>query len=707
MNRSLSFSFLEEEEGRWILWFPVAMGLGIALYFLWPTEPFWGITLPFVIIFGFFSWFYWNFLGIRRFSLACFAMAFGFFLAQVQTLRQDSPMLNTKGGKITLVGTISSLEHLPFSEGFIYRLILEHPMALAPFPKSLPGRIRLTVRNSPVQLWTGQKIRVIASLSPLTDPVSPGGYDFRRQAFFKGIGATGYSVTPPEILSSPPWTFWGSLDHVRHRLTRTFLQHMPPPTGALAAALVTGDKASIPQKTRQQFADAGLAHILAISGLHLSIVAGLFFLLIQGGLALVPALALRFPLHKISALLALGSTAVYLILSGAGIPSQRAFMMTGVVLIAIIADRKAMTLRLVAFAATLILIFSPEALLSPSFQLSFAAVVALVAAYESWSEPIYKFFEYQRSWFQRLGLYVITSLFSTLIATLATTPYTILTFHRFTLQGIIANLIAIPLTVFILMPAAVLTCFLMPFQEVPLTLPFLSYGLNLLASLAQEISTWPGAVISVPRPHWGAIPLITLGALWICLWKTRWRWGGIGFIVGGLALMSTPSFPHIWIDGEGKVIGFEDPDTHTLFVSSTKAGKFAINNWCLERNIPFCESFPYAHAQRNWICDAQSCFVQIDSQTRILMAKNAAQSPWCPQATLVVSLAPLGNACQQAAVRIDHWNMVQSGSHRITLSPTGPIIQTSRQGQGERPWVRRSVYWEKNKKRKNENDVKK
>lgn len=686
------FSFLEEEEDRWILWFPVALGLGIALYFSWSFEPPWESALPFLCIFGGLTWFYWDILSARRLGSACFALALGFCIAQLQTYHQDPPMLNIKLGKIAITGTISEIEHLPFANGFMYRLILDHPVAIDT-STALPKRIRLTVRNSPTLLWTGQKIYLKASLSPLTDPISPGGYDFRRQAFFKGIGATGYSVTPPEILNSPSPSFWLRLDHLRHRLTRTFLQHMPVPTGSLAAALVTGDKASIPKDIRQHFADAGLAHILAISGLHLSIVAGLFFLLIQGGLALIPAFALRAPLHKIAALLSLGGTGVYLILSGAGIPAQRAFIMTSLVLLAILTDRKAITLRLVAFAATLILILSPEALLSPSFQLSFAAVVALVAAFESWSEKIYRFFEYQRSWSQRLGLYVVGSFFSTLIATLATTPYTIFTFHRFTLQGIIANLIAIPLTVFFLMPCAVLTCFLMPFQEVPATLPLLSYGLTILASLAQEVSTWPGAVISVPRPPWMTIPLITMGALWICLWRTQWRWWGMGLILGGIVSMGHhTSFPHIWVDGEGKVIGFEGKDKKMLFISSTEAGSFAVKNWLLEGDIPFSQKFPYNQEDKNWMCDDQSCLVRIDGKTLVLMAQNAAQSPWCHEATIVVSLAPLRGACAQASVCVDRISLLRSGSQSILLTPKGPRVQTSHQLQGQRPWVRHPVY---------------
>lgn len=696
----ISLSFLEEEEGRWILWFPVALGLGIAVYFSWGQEPPWGCGLPVAIIAGFFAWIYRENLIRRRLGCAVFAFAFGFSLAQFQTLRQDTPMLNTKLGHVLLRGTIGHMEHLPFAEGLMYRLILEDPVALDSKPKPLPRRIRLTVRNSPTPLWTGQEIQLTAVLSPLTDPVSPGGYDFRRQAFFKGIGATGYSVTPPQILSKPPSTFWHTLDHLRHRLTRTFLQHMPSPTGSLAAALITGDKASVPKDTRQQFADAGLAHILAISGLHLSIVAGLFFLLIQGGLALVPALALRVPLHKISALLSLGGTGAYLILSGAGVPAQRAFIMTALVLVAVVSDRKAITLRLVAFAATLVLILSPEALLSPSFQLSFAAVVALVAAYESWSAQIYRGFNARHPWVRSIGLYVMGSLFSTVIATLATTPYTILTFHRFTLQGIVANLLAIPLTVFILMPCAVLTCFLMLFQDIPATLPFLSYGLRLLASLAHEVSLWPGAVISVPRPPWAAIPLVTGGALWLCLWKTKWRWGGVVPILGATAFLGVSPPPHIWVDGEGKVIGFEDRATNTLFVSSSKAGKFAVQNWLLESNIPFCANFPYTQTRKNWMCDAQSCLVHVDASTKVLMAQDAAQSPWCADATLVISLAPLRGACAQATVRIDRETMRLSGSQRISLTPQGLHVQTGRQGQGTRPWVRHPASWTKKKKKK-------
>ena len=423
------------------------------------------------------------------------SIALGFAAAKGRTFTVATRMLN-KQHRTTFTGIVRDVEQFPDKK----RLILE-PIAA---PK-LPQRVRLNFKQL-LALQPGVQVRITADLLPLSDPVSPQGYNFRRAAFFQGIGAVGRTRTLT-ITRRKPQGLGLMLQRWRNQL-------LPDQAGAIAAALITGDRSGIRPDVRQSYADAGIAHILAISGLHLSLVAGLCFLAIRRGLCLIPPLEERYAIKKWAAALALIFIALYLIISGFAVPAKRAFVMTGLVMIGIMIDRRALSMRSLALSATGILLIWPETLLTASFQLSFAAVIALIAAYEGGRNTLQRW-SATKPWWQKSFLYFGSILFSTLVATAATTPFTLALFNRFTLQAIIGNLLAIPLTGLWIMPAAIVAVLSLIAGGWPLAFKVLNIGLVLLTEIATRIAVLPGAAIQVPTPPPIFLILICLGGLWL------------------------------------------------------------------------------------------------------------------------------------------------------------------------------------------------
>jgi competence protein ComEC len=425
-------------------------------------------------------------------SMAILSLTLGFAAAKLRTDQLVTPFLPTKIETITVTGRIIDIEHQPNR----YRLTLNN----LTFSETIPPlhKIRLSMSATrPLDATVGNRVSLQASLLPLSDPVSLNGYNFRRQAYFQGISATGRIKSPLQIIEKQDRRLW--LTTMRYHLTQVIRRHLGGQAREIAAALITGDRSGIHPHICQAFTDAGLAHILAISGLHLTLVAGLVFLVFRRSLALIPYLAENHPIKKWTAALVIIATFAYLAISGFGIPGQRAFVMITIVMAGILLDRNPLSMRLVAIAASVILLFRPESLLSASFQLSFAAVVALIAAYEGGWAPLRQW-SLEGGLTRRLVIYGAGLIATTLIATIATTPYTIAIFNRVTLQTIIGNFLAIPLTSILIMPAATLSVLSLPFGGCDLFFSLFSFGLEYLIRIAKIVSSWPGAAMVVPTP---------------------------------------------------------------------------------------------------------------------------------------------------------------------------------------------------------------
>lgn len=659
---------------RWPLWIPVFFGMGIAFYFSLPFEP------PLWWAYAGIGFFVFALLTVRlqilRLGfLALTVIAFGFSIALLRTHFLRTEMIHYAFPTLLLDGQVNQVELRATKEGTLYqRLFLTNLQAET--LEKLPQKIRLSLKGKRERLWPGQRIRLLAKLSPIADPFVPRGFDFRRQAYFNGIGATGFALSAPEILSSSSSLFI-DLEKQREKVTSFFIHTMSPPLGAIAAALITGDKASIPENIREDFINSGLAHILAISGLHLSIIAGVIFLLIRRGISLIPWISLHYNSKKIAALGTIFMSFLYLMLSGFGIPAQRSFMMISLVMGAIVIDRTALSMRTVAFAAFVVLLILPESLLGPSFQLSFAAVISLIAGYEVWKNPV-AYWMVGGGRFRSFFVYGGGLVFTSLLATLATLPFTIYLFHRFSLHAIEANLVAVPLTSLVIMPSALLTCLLTPLGLGTGPLWVFEESLGLLIKIAATVGAWPGANIGVSHPPLLSFILIVLGGLWLCLWQQPWRrWGLLPMGVGALGVCWQES-PHLLIDGQGKLVGLYEGKT--LFVSSTRRGKFTAETWKHYLAAQEIEGLP---------CTDGVCRTVLHNLPIIISHREGHQP--CEKGAVLIRLEPSKIPCPAAYLTLDWYDLWREGGHALWLTSKGPYVEKVNTIQGRRPWTRRAI----------------
>ena len=581
LNDTLDHFFHEQRE-RFILWVPVGIGVGILAYFSF--TPFchvsWfligGIGLLSAALTVLFS----TFFKLRILLLGLFCISLGFMASHIRTLVATTPILNTSlEDPVWVRGTIVDISQGVNQKKLI--LSVEHIQKVIQNPKKIQLIYRAKREKEKV-LHPGDFIELKAKLECLQGPLVPGGYDFRRQAVFKQIGAQGYVVYIHRVTHPQKNSFFALLDHYRLTLTQKFLKHLPGQEGAMAAALITGDTASLSKEVRTAFADSGTAHILAISGLHLSLIGGLLLALTRFLVGFCPPLILRIPAKKIAAVLALVGALGYLYLSGCRVPTQRAFISFGLMMLAILIDRNPLSMRLVAVAATCILLISPEVLFTPSFQLSFAAVVGLIAFYES-----VQIQTYNKSRIHKFLVYGVGILFSSVVASIATLPFTIYHFYKFTLQSISSNLLMIPLLSLWVMPLCLgfIGLSWWPLGE-QVCVFFLGKGLALMIHIAEVFSNLPGSLLYLPGFSRAAFALTVFGGLILCLFTGKVRWNGVGLLVlavGYTFLFPKPT-PILFIAEGGKNIGIVHQNH--LFLSSPRTDTFLATVWSGYVGIP-------------------------------------------------------------------------------------------------------------------------
>ncbi len=685
-------SELAAEGARVSLWLPVSLGLGIAAYFALPEEPPAWQLLPLGPGLLALVWLAWQRPALKAAALALAVFGLGLFVAMLRTLTVAAPVLAEELGPRWVSGQVAEIEIVESRP----RLLLEDPQVSGLPAEATPDRLRLRLLRPMAGLQPGDVVRLRAVLRPPPEPAAPGAFDFARRAYFQRLGAVGYAVTAPEIVGPADAATWGRSFRVawatlRQTLGQRISSALDGIPGAVAVALITGDRSAIPDKVLEDMRVSGLAHLLAISGLHLGLVAGLVFFAARAGLALVPPLALRFPIKKWAAVLAAAAALVYLFLVGATIPTQRAYVMVGLALLAIVLDRQPISLRLLAAAAALILLLSPESLLSASFQMSFAAVTALVAGYE-WLTQRRPPGPRDRGLLARLGLYLGFLLLSSVIANLATAPFAVFHFNRLAVFGLFANLVAIPLTAFWIMPAALLAMLLLPFGLEPAALAAMGLGIEVLLAVAGEIAGWESAVIPVrAMPVWG-LAAATLGGLWLCLWERPWRLLGLAGPLLGAASIALASPPDLLVSGDGKLLALRAGDGALVF-SSLKRQGYRRDIWLRRSGTAAARAWDRGGGppEPGLRCDALGCIFEFAPKRRLGLALTGeALEEDCRAVEVLVSLEPLrGLDCPRPRLVIDRFDLWRAGAHAVWLSDGTPEVATVRAQRGARPWVRR------------------
>lgn len=533
------------QRGHLLPWAPVAVAAGVGLYFAFKAEPppvyyFWAGGLG-VVCAG---------LALRAGVLlspvfwALALAAAGLCLAGARAHLVAGPVLDWRYyGPVE--GRIVGIDR---SGSDALRLTLDRVKLANVAPEKTPDRVRVSLHGQQgfVTPVPGLTVILTAHLAPPSGPVEPAGFDFRRHAWFKGLGAVGYTRTPVLTLAPPQAGQW--LFKARMALSARVQAALPGQTGAVAAAVMTGDRSAIGQDTLTALRHSNLAHLLAISGLHMGLLAAVVLGAARLGFAAVPRIGLRVPAKKISAGVALAAAGGYLALSGGNVATERAFVMVAVMLCAVLADRRALSLRAVAIAALIVLALRPEALLGPGFQMSFAATTALVAVFTLLRErqvPL------GPGWLRPAVAVTISSL----VAGLATAPFAAAHFNQVAHYGLVANLLSVPLMGVLVMPAAVLAVCLLPFGLEGLPLWVMGRGLDWILGVANRISALEGARGLVPGPEAGVLPLIALGGLLIILWQGRLRLAGLAPVLLGFAFWAQTQRPGVLISDTGALVG--------------------------------------------------------------------------------------------------------------------------------------------------------
>jgi competence protein ComEC len=539
-------------------------------------------------------------------------------------------------------------------------------LTLAPRDPALPPRLRVSLPLEDAEAFgpafgVGAVVRLRARLAPPMPMALPGTHDFARDAWFMGLGATGKVLGQVTILQPAHET---GLDQLRRRLDTHVRAQLPESEGGIATALATGDQGSVLEADAEAMRRSGLAHLLSVSGLHIAAAVGFFYFLVLRLFALVPALALR--LNLVALGFAAGALAgiAYTVLTGMQVPTVRSCIAALLVLVGTLLGRDALSIRLVATGALVVLFIRPEALAGASFQLSFAAVTALVTLYGS--ATFKRWFERREEGLGRAVLRAVGAMIASGLAVeIALMPFALYHFHRAGLYGVAANLVAIPLTTFVIMPLEASALFL---DLAGLGAPLWSltgWAIGLLLQLAHAVAATSGAVAIFPAMPRAAFAMIIGGGLWLCLWTRPWRRWGLAPVAAGILLTVAEPLPDLMVTGDGKHLAIID-ERGTPWLLRDRAGDFVRD--LIAENAGFDGDPPPLAAYPRARCSADSCVADLGRSGRTLLALRSTQRlNWselvraCAAADIVVADRRLPRACRARWLTLDAPRLRASG----------------------------------------------
>lgn len=594
----------------------------------------------------------------------------GFALLPVHGALFGTPML-----KGSLYGDYSaSVDEVLDTDGRAQRVFVTHIAADTDTNEPLPHRARLFVREGP-KLKPGDKISATLRLSEVPGPVTPGGYDAQFHNYFAGVGAYGNTTTAPVIHESqppPPISF----DTTRTAISGRLEANMSQPALGIAKALTIGDQSLVSDEVRETMAAAGLAHVLAISGLHLTLVAGGVFAALRILLALSNRVVQYWPVKKLAALGGIFVALVYLGLSGASVSAIRATIMLVLVFGAVLAGRQALTMRNVAIAAICVLIIEPASLFRPSFQLSFAAVLALIGAYEMTRGGEGR----ERNLFQKLAVYVSGIATTSLIAGAATAMFAAYHFQQTAPLGVIGNILALPLVGFVVLPAGFFGVLMMPLG---LEGPFLStmaWAVEWILWMAGYVANWSAAIS--PQPLLNAMALLSIlaGLAWFAFFEGRIRLAGPVIALPLALLLGMDPQPDVLIADRTQAIAARDHDRFGLMTG--RIGSFATDVWSETYGIEIAQAHGTNH------CDSLGCVATLPGGPRVALAQSRGSlAEDCRMADLVIARFSLPAACRTSTTAIDADALTEQGVHWLRWQPESRRWQVRRAITDPlRPW---------------------
>lgn len=673
--------WLEAERDQLILWLPVTLGAGIAAWFVLGDAGMWtgfllgmaALALAGVALSG-------AGRAPRVLAVGAAAMAAGCALVWWRAESVAAPVL-ARPAVVAIEARVVTVEPLPARE--MVRLTLA-PAGRADLPPRL--RVNLAAGDAPPGLARGATVRLRARLMPPPPPSVPGAYDFARVAWFDGLGATGKGFAPIEVVKPGEA---GDAD-LRAALSAHIQSRLNGSAGGIASALATGDTGAISEADSNAMRRSGLAHLLSVSGLHVSAVTAAAMLLVMRLLALFPALALRWRLPLVAAAAGAAAAIGYTWLTGAQVPTIRSCVAALMVLAALSLGREAITLRLVAAGAFFVLLLWPEALAGPSFQLSFAAVTAIIALHE---HPRVRaaFARREEAWPRRLGRSLASLLLTGAVVELALIPIGLFHFHKAGVYGALANIVAIPLTTFVIMPLEALALLL---DVAGLGAPvwwLTQKALDLLLWLANTTASAPGAVAALPAMPGGAFALMVAGGLWLALWRSRARWAGLAPLAAGAAWAWLTPAPDLLVTGDGRHLALRMEDGGMALLRD-RAGDYT--RQMLAENGGIDDALVALADQPGARCSPDLCLIDVHAgarRWRVAATRSAYLLPWdkmaalCGSVDIFVSDRRLPAGCAPRWLKLDRETLAWTGGVAVTFA-SGRVV-TVNGAAGRHPWV--------------------
>ncbi|SPF75829.1 ComE operon protein 3 [Aliiroseovarius pelagivivens] len=676
-------SRIEEERGRFLIWAPLFFGAGIGLYFVPSREPDIGIYTALAILGLFCAGIAWRWpWGIGPLARAVICIALGFGIAGVRAHWVAGPVLDFRYyGPVE--GRIIAMDR---SQSDAVRLTLDQVRLSDVNPRKRPDQVRVSLHGEQGYLSPaiGQRIALTGHLSGPNGPVEPGGFDFQRMAWFRGIGAVGYTRSPALLLSPPTGDLSLAIGRLRQVIAHRVRAVLPGVSGAFAATITTGDRSSMERATIDALRGSNLAHLLAISGLHMGLLTGFVFQAMRILMGFWPRLVLNFPVKKLAAVTAIGAGVFYLALSGGAVATTRAFIMVTTMFVAILFDRRALTLRAVAMAAMIVLILTPEALVEPGFQMSFAATTALVAVF-AWIRDRSRDETPRRlpGWLRP----VVTVVISSAVAGLATASIGAAHFNQVSHYGLVANLLSVPIMGAVIMPLAVLAALLAVVRLEVLALWLMDWPIRWILWVADTVSSLDGAVGKVPTPPGFVLPVLAVAGILLVLLRGRERWIALAPFAVVFAGWANVDRPEILISSSGGLVGVMTDQGRVL--SKPRGEGFAARSWL--ENDGDAASQQVAFERDGFNGRKGQLEVDLSGLSLAHLTGRGAEdrlAEVCAGADLVVLAAWRDDALPEGCAVLDRKALAKSGAVAVHLEPDGWSIEPSRPEDRARLWTR-------------------
>jgi competence protein ComEC len=673
----------EAGAGRLLPWVPVAFGTGIAFYFAAEHEPVLSVAAIVAVALCALA------VILRRQKVfpaivLVAAIAAGFATATWRTTRIAHGVLARPMFSVALTGFVETRDVREKSDRFVLRVVsMESPRDTTELE-----RVRLSVKKGTAP-DVGSFVELKARLQPPLGPQRPGSYDFGRDVYFQGIGASGFAMGAIKTKEPPAsgglaLRYAAVMQNLRDAIDARIRTSLDGDKRAIATALLTGRRDAITTPVNDAMFISGLGHVLSISGYHMAVVAGVVFFVVRALLALFPALTVGHPIKKWSAAAALVAAAFYLLLSGAEVATQRSFFMTAVVLIAVIVDRRAITFRTLAVAALIVLAIAPEALVHPSFQMSFAATLGLVALVQIGMPKLMASPDHSAT--ARVALWggreISMLVMASLVAGLATTPYAAFHFHRVTPYGLLANLAAMPVVSAVVMPAGLLGLLAMPFGFDGVCWTVMGFGIDWMIAVTQWVAALPGAVGRMAAFGIGPLIVASAGLVLLGLLRTPLRWSGAALLAVALIWAVRVPQPDVLVSADGRNVAVRGGDGRLHLMRSAKDA-FLVKEW-LAADAD-ARTAADASLADGVSCDESGCVTAGAGGSFVaLTTRPEALADDCERAALIVTTRQAPQDC--AASVIDSERLRRHGALMLRRVRDGFAIDAVKPGGIDRPW---------------------